>query len=327
MNVLSKKIILLAGASGYIGSAVFDELHLREYIVVRIGRKLKPINTQGANSDITLDMDLGNTFCEKKLKEMLPSCFAVISCLGSREGKLVDSWNVEFLANKNLLNYATSVGCERFVLLSAICVQKPKLEFQKAKLAFEALLISSKLIYSIVRPTAFFKSLSGQINRVRSGKPFIVFDSGEKTSCKPISRADLARYICECLTNTSREKKILPIGGPGPAVTPNDQADLLFKNTKHKKKIRRVPSWIFLLFAFLLTPFCFLSTKLANLREFMRIAHFYATESMLVWDEQAKKYSDQKTLETGFDKLEDFYKEQFQDINKKISMADKRIFR
>ena len=321
------KTILLAGATGYIGKAVLAELRLRKYSVVCIGRNMKDIAVDGTTSNMVLDIDLVNSFSEKKLQELLPSCTAVISCLGSREGGLKDSWDVEFIANKNLLNYATLIGCNRFILLSAICVQKPKLEFQKAKLAFEKLLISSKLIYSIVRPTAFFKSLSGQINRVRSGKPFIVFDSGEKTSCKPISRADLARYICECLTNTSREKKILPIGGPGPAVTPNDQADLLFKNTKRKKKIRRVPSWIFLLFAFLLTPFCFLSIKLANLREFMRIAHFYATESMLVWDEQAKKYSDQKTLETGFDKLEDFYKEQFQDINKKIPMADRRIFR
>ena len=59
----------------------------------------------------------------------------------------------------------------------------------------------------------------------------------------------------------------------------------------------------------------------------MRIAHFYATESMLVWDEQAKKYSDKKTPETGSEKLEDFYKEQFQNINKKIPTADRRIFR
>ena len=59
----------------------------------------------------------------------------------------------------------------------------------------------------------------------------------------------------------------------------------------------------------------------------MRIAYFYATESMLVWDEKAKKYSHKATPETGSDKLEDFYKEQFQDIGKKIPMADKRIFR
>ncbi len=40
-----------------------------------------------------------------------------------------------------------------FVLLSAICVQKPLLAFQKAKLAFEAHLPEQGLTYSIVRPT------------------------------------------------------------------------------------------------------------------------------------------------------------------------------
>jgi divinyl chlorophyllide a 8-vinyl-reductase len=50
------------------------------------------------------------------------------------------------------------------VLLSAICVQKPLLEFQRAKLAFEAKLQEAgDITYSIVRPTAFFKSLAGQV--------------------------------------------------------------------------------------------------------------------------------------------------------------------
>jgi divinyl chlorophyllide a 8-vinyl-reductase len=63
----------------------------------------------------------------------------------------------------------------RFVLLSAICAQKPLLAFQHAKLAFEAALIDSGLTYSIVRPTAFSKSLSGQVERVKRGRPFLVF--------------------------------------------------------------------------------------------------------------------------------------------------------
>lgn len=55
-------------------------------------------------------------------------------------------------------------GASHFVLLSAICVQKPLLEFQKAKLKFEAELQTTDAItYSIVRPTAFFKSLAGQV--------------------------------------------------------------------------------------------------------------------------------------------------------------------
>ena len=58
-------------------------------------------------------------------------------------------------------------------------MQKPLLGFQQAKLAFEAELQASALTWSIVRPTAFFKSLSGQIARVQAGKPFLLFGNGD----------------------------------------------------------------------------------------------------------------------------------------------------
>ena len=81
----------------------------------------------------------------------------------------------------------------------AICVQRPLLAFQHAKLAFEAALAASGLTYSIVRPTAYFKSLSGQVERVRRGKPFLCVGDGGMTSCKPISDGDLAEYLADCL--------------------------------------------------------------------------------------------------------------------------------
>ena len=90
----------------------------------------------------------------------------------------------------NALPPARKSGAEQMVLLSAICVQKPRLAFQRAKLAFEKALLASGLIYSIVRPTAYFKSLPGQIGRLRQGKPFLVFGGGGLAACKPISDAD-----------------------------------------------------------------------------------------------------------------------------------------
>ena len=102
------------------------------------------------------------------------------------------------------------------VQLSAICVQKPLLAFQQAKLAYEKELMASGLSYSIVRPTAFFKSLSGQVERVRQGKPFLVFGDGTLTACKPISDDDLGNYLADCLDDPARQQRILPIGGPGP---------------------------------------------------------------------------------------------------------------
>jgi divinyl chlorophyllide a 8-vinyl-reductase len=145
---------------------------------------------------------------------------ALVSCLASRTGRPKDAWAIDHQAHVHALKAARNAGVSHVVLLSAICVQRPVLAFQHAKLAFEKELVESGLTYSIVRPTAFFKSLSGQIERVKRGKPFLVFGNGTLTACKPISDDDLADYIAGCMDDASRWNRVLPIGGPGEAVTP-----------------------------------------------------------------------------------------------------------
>ena len=54
------------------------------------------------------------------------------------------------------------------------------------------------MTYSIVRPTAFFKSVSGQLEVVKSGAPFVMFGDGEVTRCNPIAERDLAQYLIDC---------------------------------------------------------------------------------------------------------------------------------
>ena len=90
-----------------------------------------------------------------------------------------DAWAIDHLAHVNILKLAEFAAATQFVLLSAICVQKLLLPFQNAELAFENSLIGSGIAYSIVRPTAFFKPLSGQVDRVRQSKPFLVFGGWE----------------------------------------------------------------------------------------------------------------------------------------------------
>jgi hypothetical protein len=91
----------------------------------------------------------------------------VVSCLASRTGGIKDSWDIDYQATLNALEAGRAQGAAHFVLLSAICVQKPLLEFQRAKLALEAKLQEAAkeggITHSIVRPTAFFKSLAGQV--------------------------------------------------------------------------------------------------------------------------------------------------------------------
>ena len=146
----------------------------------------------------------------------------------SRTGAPQDAWSIDHQAHVAVLDAAKLAGVSHMVLLSAICVQKPLLAFQHAKLAFEKSLMSSGTTYSIVRPTALFKSLSGQIDRLKRGKSFLIFGDGTMTSCKPISDNDLGRYLADCLDDETRHNRVLPIGGTGAAITPKQQDEHLF---------------------------------------------------------------------------------------------------
>jgi divinyl chlorophyllide a 8-vinyl-reductase len=232
---------------------------------------------------------------------------AVISCLASRTGAPKDAWAIDHRANSLALAAAIAADIPRFVLLSAICVQRPLLEFQRAKLAFEAELQAEAIKWSIVRPTAFFKSLSGQVARVQAGKPFLVFGDGRLTACKPISDADLGRYLTACLTDPALENRILPIGGPGPAITPLDQAQMLERLTGQPVRLKRVPVALMDAIIAVLSALGRLSPKLAEKANLARIGRYYATESMLVLNPATGQYEADATPEFGTDRLADHY--------------------
>ena len=52
------------------------------------------------------------------------------------------------------------------------------------------------MTHSIVRPTAYFKSLDGQIEAVRKGFPILYFGNG-MCSANAISQRDLASFIVD----------------------------------------------------------------------------------------------------------------------------------
>jgi divinyl chlorophyllide a 8-vinyl-reductase len=233
---------------------------------------------------------------------------AVVSCMASRTGAPRDAWAVDHRMNLDLLQAAREAGVRHFVLLSAICVQKPLLEFQHAKLAFEAELAASGLTYSIVRPTAYFKSLSGQVVRVRQGRPFLVFGDGALTACKPIDDDDLGEYLADCLEDPRLRNRVLPIGGPGEAITPREQGEALFAALGRAPRFRHVPVALLDGIIGMLGTAGRVLPALAEKAELARIGRYYATESMLVLDPATGRYDAAATPSTGTRTLRDFYR-------------------
>jgi divinyl chlorophyllide a 8-vinyl-reductase len=241
--------VLVLGATGTIGRATVRALVRRGHEVAcfvrpRPGAVGSPGSADGARLLAGAQLRIGDVADPASLARdgFRGEPFdALVSCLASRTGAPRDAWAIDHRAHLNALEAAQAAGVSQVVLLSAICVQKPVLAFQHAKLAFEQALVASGIGYSIVRPTAFFKSLSGQVERVRRGRPFLVFGDGTLTACKPIADDDLADYLADCLDDPARRDRVLPIGGPGGAITPRQQGERLFELLGRPPRFTRVP--------------------------------------------------------------------------------------
>ena len=326
--------VVVFGATGYIGRFVVKELISRGYSVVAFARERSGVGGRQTQESVKADFPgaevrFGDvTDCKSLDRNVFDQPVdVVISCLASRTGGRKDSWAIDYEATLNTYRRGREAGLSHFVLLSAICVQKPLLEFQKAKLALEAeLRDGSDVTYSIVRPTAFFKSLGAQVESCRKGAPYVMFGNGELASCKPISEADLASYLCDCLKDQDKINQVLPIGGPGEALSARQQGEMLFKALGKK------PWMISLPIALMDIPVgCldFLSARFPSLEdtaEFGRIGRYYAGESMLVWDEQRQQYDSAATPSYGTETLEQFFERVVRDGMDGQDLGDAALF-
>jgi divinyl chlorophyllide a 8-vinyl-reductase len=308
MNTSPKPRIFLLGATGTIGQAAAKVLDGRGYHVVAfVRRSTRSTSTYGPNIELRFgDVTDPNSLAVDGFRG--EHFNVLLSCLASRNGTPNDSWKIDHRAHLAALKASQTVGVGHMVLLSAICVQKPLLAFQHAKLAFEKALIGSGMTYSIVRPTAFFKSLSGQVERVRRGKPFLIFGDGQLTACKPISDTDLANYLADCIDDPALQNRILPIGGPGDAITPRQQGEMLFAMLGQEPRFRHVPVQFLDFIIGALSVAGRVSPAAARKAELARIGRYYATESMLVLNAETGTYDADATPSTGSETLRDHYK-------------------
>jgi len=326
-----KMSIVVFGATGYIGRAVVSELMARGHAVTAFTREKSGIGGEDTAADVKasfggssdINVVTGDVMSEASISSALSKLEkvdGVVCCLASRSGGRQDSFDIDFQATVNCHAAAKAAKASQFVLLSAICVQKPLLAFQEAKLKAEAHLKeqSGDMAYSIVQPTAFFKSLLGQVNVVKAGSPYVMFGDGS-IACKPISEEDLAAFIGDCFWDPAKKNATLPIGGPGKAMTFKEQGELLFEVQGKEPWLISAPVGLFdVINGFLDFLAGLWPEKLEDIAEYGKIGKYYATECMLVLDKETNTYSEDLTPSYGRTSLEDFLTEALKEGSTKM---------
>ncbi len=277
----SNKRVVVVGATGYIGKYVVKESVRRGWDTVAFVRPgSQPREDYFAGAEVIE----GDVCDEKSVRDLAfkKKTDVVVSCLASRSGIKSDSYKIDYQATLNCLNAARDAKVDHFVLLSAFCVKKPLLQFQKAKLKFEdALTKAGDIKYSIVRPTAFFKSVSGQLELLQQGWPFVMFGDGKICKCNPISENDLATYMLNCVDEENKWNQTLDLGGPDEGMTMEEQGNMIFDILDKKPSFIKAPIGIFDAIINLLSWLGQFNEKIEDAAELARIGKYYAVEDML----------------------------------------------
>jgi UDP-glucose 4-epimerase len=168
---MKNDVYLIAGASGFIGGALFDFLDQQQLECRGIGRR----PSSRAGYDVC---DLTDT---NRLQTVLQGTTCVINCSGyahafaaNSSEKKAESWRGNYQNTKNLLEAAVAAGVKQFIQISSIkamsppgdtCVDEtwpecPQSEYGKSKLAAEKLVLEfaqkSLIAAVILRPAMVF---------------------------------------------------------------------------------------------------------------------------------------------------------------------------
>jgi uncharacterized protein YbjT (DUF2867 family) len=233
----SQRNVLLAGATGYLGSYVLNALIEKQNQVLAIVRnpnKLKCINED------YLEVKQAEVTKPETLRDICKGIETVISTVGitwQKDG--VTYLDVDFKANMNLLEEAKKAGVKHFVYVSAINGNKYRnLKIFEAKEKFVDALKSSGLNYTIIRPNGFFSDMKDFLQMAKSGRVYL-FGSGNQ-KFNPIHGEDLATFIVDNLEETNKE---LTIGGPD-VLSLNDMTKLALNALNKPIKIIHLPDWL-----------------------------------------------------------------------------------
>jgi uncharacterized protein YbjT (DUF2867 family) len=281
---MAKNKVLLAGATGYLGRYITQELlsrNLETKIIVRDKHKVKfdAPNLEIIEAEVTKPETLDNLF---------NGVDVVISTVGiTRQKDGLTYMDVDYQVNKNLIDEAKKSGVQKFIYISVLNGEKLRqLKICEAKEKLGDYLKSSGLDYSIIRPNGFFSDMGDFLKMAKRGKVYLFGDG--KLKLNPIHGEDLAKVVVDTINQDAKE---INIGGPD-MLSQNDIAELALKAYSKPIKIIHLTDWIrkFTLW----TVRTFTSSKTYGPIEF-----FMTT---MVIDMQAPQY--------GKLKLEDFFNEQ-----------------
>ncbi|MDO4199032.1 MAG: SDR family oxidoreductase [Erysipelotrichaceae bacterium] len=229
--------VLLAGAFGHLGSDVLKSLVNAGHEVIAADIVTRDLDFDGFTP---LKIDMTD---KEKVNGICEGVDAVVSTVGlTKASETVTPYDVDYGANKNLLDEALRAGVKNFAYVSVIKADKGRhIPMLDAKAMFEEELKKSGIQHTIYRPTGYFYDVAHIFQpKVEKGKVSLL-KTKEPIRCNVIDTPDFADYIVEHMCD---DNKSYDVGGTE-TYTFEEIAKMFFDAAGKEPKISYVPSFMF----------------------------------------------------------------------------------
>jgi NADH dehydrogenase len=215
-------MILIAGGTGFVGSAIVRELAKRGKPVAALTRN--PESALGRFPGLDVQLRKGDVTEPASLRGALPGIEAIVGCQQfpnspiENPGKGYTFEAVDAQGTENLVSAAKAGGVNRYVYLSGAGAAPGGRHWFKAKWRAETAVMDSGMTYTILRPSWVYGPEDNALNRfIRMARfsPFVpqIGDIG-KQQMQPVFVDDVARVVADSLDNAATENRIFELGGP-----------------------------------------------------------------------------------------------------------------
>jgi len=208
-----KKIVVVAGATGRVGSLIVEELLGRGYQVrALLVKPFDPPQPPGLQKE-GVELSYGDLASVESLAKVMEGAHFVISAIGSRKPfSKKENDKIDNMGNQNLAKAAKKKGIQQIVVISSIGVGESRKAVAlmskifmgpilKAKEKSERFIKTLGIDYTIIRP-------GGYASRELSGKT--VFGEGGNFSGR-ITRKQIAKVCVDVLTTPSMKNRTLEV--------------------------------------------------------------------------------------------------------------------
>lgn len=229
--------IILAGATGYLGSFIAQELKDHGHDFLAFGRSEEKLKKIGLTEKEFQVLDVTKLATFPKIEEPLDTVISTVGITRQKDG--LSYMDVDYGANLNLLEFAMRHRARKFIYVSVLNGEQMRhLKITAAKERFVDALKDSGLEFNIIRPNGFFSDMKDFLAMAKSGRVYLFGDGEYKLN--PIHGLDLARVVIDSITSPQEE---IEAGGPD-IFTQNEIGQLALKAMGKEGKVVHLPDFL-----------------------------------------------------------------------------------